>query len=644
MENSLYFVISSVILSFTLLASFYLRYRIPTKDNRILMLLMWIVVISNLLDLGLGLNGIWYRLPTRAIYLLNTVYLITRQFIIVGYAGYIVLCTDSGKLVSKGWKIICAITNLYGLFLIFGNIRFHWLFLTDVQGNYVRGQQIWLYYIFAICYIVFAIWHLIRYGHALDWSRKIALLVFVMIPALGAFLQYAFPGFNIESFTLTIGMLWVYLNVPKTNRMLDSDTSALNQYAFSCKMESLTEQKVKGHLVVIRFRDKSAIQDRYGLESYKKLMREVTYELCSLQGRDRVYYLRDARFAVILDGADTDKAYDIAKNLMNKVQKQWKIYGNEITVWGVGAFLSIPDDVRNINDIYSYLAYLEIMPSLHGGSMYEGGHLDVAYMKRYGEIERAIERALQKTSFEVYYQPIYGVKEQKIIAAEALLRMYDEEMGFISPEEFIPIAEKNGKIIEIGQMVLESVCRFLQKEDITKYGLHYIEVNLSVIECMQDILPEEIKKTLEKYEVAPQLLNLEITETALVQSKAILADNMRKISEMGVSFSLDDYGTGYSTITYMMTLPFRIVKIDKSILWSSFENERAMIALCASINMIKEMNMEIVVEGVESREMAQKLTQLGCDYLQGYYFSKPLPVNKFIECISKNPIFLFDKE
>ena len=184
-------------------------------------------------------------------------------------------------------------------------------------------------------------------------------------------------------------------------------------------------------------------------------------------------------------------------------------------------------------------------------------------------------------------------------------------------------------------MVLESVCRFLQKEDITQYGLHYIEVNLSIIECMQDILPQEIGKILDKYGVSPQLLNLEITETALAQSKTILADNMHKINEMGVSFSLDDYGTGYSTITYMMTLPFKIVKIDKSILWSSFENERAMIALCASINMIKDMNMEIVVEGVESREMADRLIQLGTDYLQGYYFSKPLPEKQFIECVSK---------
>lgn len=635
MGNNLYFVVSSVILSLTLLASFYLKYKIPTKDNKILIALIWLVVLSDALDLVIGLNGVYYRIPGQILYILNTLYIIGRQLIIVGYAGYIVVSTDSVKVIPMGWKILCMLTNVYGLILVIGNLKFHWLFMADAQGNYIRGEHLYLYYIFAVCYMFFGIWHLIRFGHVLDWSRRIALFVFVLIPALGALLQYVFPGFLIEGFTLTIGMLWVYLNVPKTNRMLDSDTSALNQYAFSCKIDSLVGQGVSSYVAVIRFRDKNTIQEKYGLEAYKKLMREATYELCRIQGRDKVYYLRDARFAVTFDVEDSERAMEMATRLMKTIQKTWKIYGKEITVWAVGALLNMPEDINNINDVYSYLAYLEIMPSLHGGSMYEGGHLDVAYMKRYGEIERAIERALQKTNFEVYYQPIYGVKEKKIVAAEALLRMYDDEMGFISPEEFIPIAEKNGKIIEIGHMVLESVCRFLQKEDITQYGLHYIEVNLSIIECMQDILPQEIGKILDKYGVSPQLLNLEITETALAQSKTILADNMHKINEMGVSFSLDDYGTGYSTITYMMTLPFKIVKIDKSILWSSFENERAMIALCASINMIKDMNMEIVVEGVESREMADRLIQLGTDYLQGYYFSKPLPEKQFIECVSK---------
>lgn len=636
MENNLYFVICSIILSLTLLASYYLRYRIPTKDNKVLAMLIWIMVISNILDLLVGLNKVAYSLPVKGLYLFNTLYLISRQLIIVGYAFYLVLSTDSGKVVPNAWKVLCTITNLYGIFLILGNLRFHWLFLTDAQGNYVRGEQIYLYYIFAVCYMAFGVWHLVRFGHVLDWSRRIALMVFVMIPALGALLQYLLPGFMIEGFALTVGMLWVYMNVPKTNRMLDSDTGALNQYAFSCKVDSLTGQNVGSYLAVLRFRDKNTIQEKYGLEAYKKLMREITYALCDDQSRDKVYYLRDARFAVVIEESERDKAMQVAGHLMSLVQKDWKIYGNEISVWAVGALLDIPEDVRNINDVYSYLAYLEIMPSLHGGSMYEGGHLDVAYMKRYDEIERAIERALQKTSFEVYYQPIYGVKDKKIVAAEALLRMYDEELGFISPEEFIPIAEKNGKIIEIGQMVLETVCQFLQKEDITRYGLHYIEVNLSIIECMQERLPEEIQEVLEKYHIAPQLLNLEITETALAQSKSVLSENMHRIGEMGVNFSLDDYGTGYSTITYMMTLPFKIVKIDKSILWSSFENDRAMIALCASINMIKDMNMEIVVEGVESKEMVDKLTQLNCDYLQGYYFSKPLPVDKFMALIEQN--------
>ena len=141
---------------------------------------------------------------------------------------------------------------------------------------------------------------------------------------------------------------------------------------------------------------------------------------------------------------------------------------------------------------------------------------------------------------------------------------------------------------------------------------------------------------MKKYKVDCTQINLEITETALAQNHEILAANMKKVNEMGVTFSLDDYGTGYSTITYMMTLPFKIVKIDKSILWSSFQNEKAMIALCASINMIKDMDMEIVVEGVESEEMATKLAELGCDYLQGFYFSKPLPEKQFKEYLTKS--------
>lgn len=634
MSNGLYFVISAVVLSFTMLASFYLKYRIPTKDNKLLLLMIWMITLSSVIDLALGMNGIYYQLQRKVSLALKTLYVLIQQFIIVSYAVYIIITTE--QKIGKWTKLVLGLLNVYGLVLIVMNIKCQWLFGIDEQGYYVRSEQVYLYYIVAIVYLLFSLQHLLRFGKVVEWSKKISLYMFIILPYLCAWLQYEIPGFFIESFGMTISLLWIYLSAPRMDRMMDSETGVMNQYAFSKKIVQMLENKQNSFIMVMRFRDKSSMQSKYGLETYKKLMRETSCLLCDKAGRERVYYLQDGRFAVEVLKTEEKDAKGEADEILKILRKTWKIYGRDIEVWAVGALLVLPSDVKNINDVYNYLEYLEIMPSLKNGSTYEGRHLDIAYMRRYDEIERAIDRALIQTSFDVYYQPIYSTKEKRIVAAEALLRMYDEEMGFVSPDEFIPIAEKNGKIIEIGHLVLEKVCQFLQKEDIRKYGIHYIEVNLSIIECIQKELPQRLEELMKKYKVDCTQINLEITETALAQNHEILAANMKKVNEMGVTFSLDDYGTGYSTITYMMTLPFKIVKIDKSILWSSFQNEKAMIALCASINMIKDMDMEIVVEGVESEEMATKLAELGCDYLQGFYFSKPLPEKQFKEYLTKS--------
>lgn len=387
-------------------------------------------------------------------------------------------------------------------------------------------------------------------------------------------------------------------------------------------------------VLALRFRGKSMIEEKYGKETYQRLLREIAAFLGKKAGREHVYYLHNARFAVMIPKSVT-LAKEFANEILDEVQRTWKIQGDDISETMVGALLELPGDVKEVQDVYNYLKYLEIMPVLRDKTVYEGKHLDIAYMKRYDEIERAIDRALLQTSFEVYYQPIYSVAEERVVAAEALLRMHDDEMGFVSPEEFIPIAEKNGKIVEIGHIVLEQVCQFLQKENVKEYGIQYIEVNLSAIECLAERLPEDIQEILARYEIDCSQINLEITETALANNQTVLAENMNKINDLGVTFSLDDYGTGYSTISYIMKFPFHIVKIDKSILWTAFENERAMIALCASVNMIKDMDMKIVVEGVESEEMAKELKSLGCDYLQGFYYSRPLPKEEFLKYISE---------
>ena len=168
--------------------------------------------------------------------------------------------------------------------------------------------------------------------------------------------------------------------------------------------------------------------------------------------------------------------------------------------------------------------------------------------------------------------------------------------------------------------MFREVCRFIVEEQLLSRGIEYIEVNLSVVQCMQESLYQDLLNVMDEYHLPYPCINLEITETAAVMSHETLMRNMSKLIERGVNFSLDDYGTGFSNTTFVIKYPFRIVKIDKSMVWSAMEDEKAMYALKYTMAMVKAMGMELVAEGVENEEHIRLLTELGCDFFQGYYF------------------------
>ena len=204
-------------------------------------------------------------------------------------------------------------------------------------------------------------------------------------------------------------------------------------------------------------------------------------------------------------------------------------------------------------------------------------------------------------------------------------------MGFISPDEFIPVAEKKGLILEIGDYVFREVCHFMTEQKIWELGIETIHINLSVVQCMQEQLYEQLVRIMDEYQVDYFRVHLEITETAAVVSEDTLWANMQRLIDVGVEFALDDYGTGFSNTMAVIKYPFRTIKLDKSMVWDSMKNKKAMSVLKHSISMIKDMNMDVVAEGVEEQEQAHKLAEMGCDYFQGYYYSKPVCGEAFVE-------------
>ena len=241
--------------------------------------------------------------------------------------------------------------------------------------------------------------------------------------------------------------------------------------------------------------------------------------------------------------------------------------------------------------------------------------------------------------FRSYYQPIYSVRDRKYISAEALVRLKDPDLGFIPPDEFIPLTERDGTITKLGMQIFEMVCSFLKYAKLDEKGIQYIEVNLSVVQCMQKSLKEQLFDLMNKYQIRPEQVCLEITETVAVKTPEIVRKLFQELDKHGISFALDDYGSGYSNVKYIIELPFDFVKLDKYLIWNYFKNDFDKIAFESTITMMKSLNIEMIAEGVETKQQADTLAKLGVNYLQGYYFSKPIPPDDFIDFITTNNTF-----
>jgi len=243
--------------------------------------------------------------------------------------------------------------------------------------------------------------------------------------------------------------------------------------------------------------------------------------------------------------------------------------------------------------------------------------------------------AMAKNELMVYYQPIFSVSKGVYNSAEALVRLKDEELGWISPEEFIPISEKNGLIVEMGEIILDKVCRFIRDFKLSETSVEYVEVNISPVQLTHPDFADRVKTIIEKYGVSPEQINMEITETATLSSASMVLQNINKLIEYGIAFSLDDFGSGNANISYINTMPFKIIKIDKNLIWDAFTNDTAGITLEYTINMLNALKLNIVAEGVETEEMTNQLADFGCHYMQGWFYSKAIPAEDFMNVISR---------
>ncbi|QAT48536.1 EAL domain-containing protein [Caproiciproducens sp. NJN-50] len=243
-------------------------------------------------------------------------------------------------------------------------------------------------------------------------------------------------------------------------------------------------------------------------------------------------------------------------------------------------------------------------------------------------LEEWLNDAIKNDRFEIYYQPLYTVCDGSFTEAEALLRLKGPDGEYIPPDEFIPVAEETGQIIEIGWMVLKRVCSYINYLLSCRIDVDTISVNLSVVQLMGEDAVPSLLKIIRDSGISPNRILFEITESILISNYTLIAEKIRELSRTGIQFALDDFGTGYSNITNVIDLPFDVVKIDKSLIWDSMKNRRCNIMIRELTRTFRNINLLVTAEGVETEEHDRFVRQCGCDKIQGFRYAKPMPVSR----------------
>lgn len=637
MGKSVSLDIAALILLIILIISRISRKMIHDRSNHIFLVILLTAAVSTAFDIASVLLDAAQGVLVPVLYIAHTGYLITHFLSVPLYLLFIISLTDTWHRLGKN-RILQAVLVLPLLLILAAfvmNTGNQLMF--SVENGYERGPLFGLMYAMTILYIIFVILYIFRYRKLFSWGEIAAVSAIIPIDVAAMLVQFYIPTALVEMFCGAVGLLIISISLQRTEDYTDTFTSLMKHSAYAHDMKQAFYNNKHVYIIMLNIGNFQKIQTIIGFNSATEVLKRVADTMRrinrKMHGCANLYYLDNGRFRMVFPEKDKDKAEAAANVLNQELKEQINFNGLKITLIPFIILAHCPEEIKDFKTLMSFGSDFHKKNYYTGQVMFAGRLYGWNQLDIQNNIDQIIEQALEKESFQVYYQPIYSTQQKRYISAEALLRLTDPQHGFISPEILVNAAEKSGAIHRVGEFVFEKVCQFIAGDDFGKLGLDYIEVNLSMAQLMNADLPDRLLSIMEQYGVSPDKINLEITESVTAYEQKVMLENFRRLAEAGLSFSLDDYGTGYSNIKRVVQLPLKIIKLDKSFV-DEKNNPKMWIVIKNTVKMLKEMSMEIVVEGIETQEALDAFSELQCDFIQGYFFSKPIPRKEFVSFIS----------
>ena len=504
------------------------------------------------------------------------------------------------------------------------------IYYYDNNGCYQRSFTFFIFYVACCIPLLLSVYYIFRFGAKAEKVERLGCFLAIITLIVSCIFKVVLGNYLITDAFFAFVLMGLFFIFENPDILIDRRTGLLNFSAFQKIISEYITGKRKYSILSFSINNYSEKRQIYCSMQSELALKEIGKFFLSLSHYRKCFYLRNGNF-VIVD--KTDKKFNELKEIVqHRFEQPWVV--NEASIDLDIITIDMSDDVSlsTFDDISAGFGYSFAdakKANLKNITITKDSFVKI---NRRAKVSIALNKALLEDSLQVYLQPIVDANTRKIVAAEALVRIHDEELGIIPPVEFISMAEKNGSIEKLGEQVLNKVCIFLKESEIYKKGIQWINVNLSPIQCQNKDLTTKIDLITNNNTIDHKYIHLEITEESIIDSE-VLKTQMTNLIMDGYKFSLDDFGSGFSNVTRVQRFPFNNIKLDMSVVQEHTKNPDEI--LPSVVKSFNNRGLSVTAEGVETKEVADMLTDMGCTYLQGYYFSKPIPTKDFEKLINE---------
>ncbi len=505
---------------------------------------------------------------------------------------------------------------------------------------YNYGTAIGVCYFMGFTYIFLCLLRVLFFRSRIPKEDYVIIVIGLLIWTTLALFQFLNREIQVSAVAMMLMSLILFISMENPReyyeRMIDG---VMNRDAFYMVLAEKFAQKKPFFIVSVIFTGKTAIlssSDRSELTEQQVLVGKMSQEYIGTPA----YHFSWNTISATIDSPEKVEAF---MNLIGGLKDSGKNYRTTFCVLEVPNYAKDSDEaIQALTYVSSEYVFNHTIPNL----VIDSAIVDKMTFRN--NIEDVVREAVKEKAFEVYYQPILCVETGSFSSAEALVRLKRaNEDNFISPEDFIPVAEKCGLIQEIDDIVFEKVCSFIARENLLSYGIKMIEVNLSGNEAVDERTHSRLVSKMEKYHIPPKFINFEITETYHISNHEVFKENVNRLREKGSTFSMDDFGSGYSNLLEILKMDYALVKLDKEFVWKCLDADKPenMKMLDYTIGFLRDYGLHILAEGVETLDQAKILIDKKVEYLQGFYYSRPVPEEKFLEFLgSQKGLFADSKD